>query len=124
MNWITAGLKRGPYMLRIAHPFPSHVPFAVVDDSLPFCSFCLLYSAGGTRRCERTAPLLRSRPKDPRAPRSPPVLRPHAAPKTSGPQLMGQLGLSSQSQWPAAFSRSQLSLQLQPCLCSWVMTST
>lgn len=28
MDWITAGIKRGPYMLRIALPFPGHVPSA------------------------------------------------------------------------------------------------
>lgn len=98
MDWITAGIKRGPYMLRIALPFPGHVPSAhrpppglpVASSRPPGLAPFLLVAApapAGTVRstsmpaaCVQkfmsltrdSAATLASKGPPPRAPRSPP----------------------------------------------------
>lgn len=98
MDWITAGIKRGPYMLRIALPFPGHVPSAhrpppglpVASSRPPGLAPFLLVAAPappGTVRstsmpaaCVQkfmsltrdSAATLASKGPPPRAPRSPP----------------------------------------------------
>jgi len=111
MNWITAGLKRGPYMLRIALPFPGHVPSgygvpACCSSALPFDATSRPQSACWRVHCYA---LVQRTPGPPGRPRS---LRLHAAPKKSGPQLTAVLLLAGSlpkcQSAPAAFSRSQL----------------
>ena len=112
MDWIAAGLKRGPYMLRIALPFPGHVPSAcsLVAGRAPFPLVLLgslarrpatagtVHGLGSPQRASKSslsrdsAATLAFKGPSPGPPgRLPGPYAPHAAPKRSEPQLTAVL---------------------------------
>lgn len=127
MDWITAGIKRGPYMLRIALPFPGHVPSAHrlawlarrQQAGRPRAGSLLLVAAArhllgryGVLPCQRRAsksscrppvtPLLRSPPKD--LPPGPPGRLPGPYAPQAASQEVGATADGSPL-WPRRFPR-------------------